>query len=70
MENFKTKIEKAEGSVYVDVGFWGGVIPGNQVNIETLFSINYFMMIITFFSARIIKLGECRSSWIQVFFMS
>lgn len=28
----KTKIKKAENNVYVDVAFWGGVIPGNQVN--------------------------------------
>ena len=30
---FKTKIEAAQGKLNVDVGFWGGVVPGNQVSI-------------------------------------
>lgn len=31
LKNLKTKATAATGNVYVDVGFWGGVIPGNQV---------------------------------------
>jgi allantoinase len=30
VENFNTKIKAAEGQCYVDVGFYGGVIPGNE----------------------------------------
>ncbi|KAL0893834.1 hypothetical protein ABMA27_013958 [Loxostege sticticalis] len=30
IKNLKTKASSAKGNVYVDVGFWGGVIPGNQ----------------------------------------
>ncbi|XP_044732401.1 allantoinase, mitochondrial-like [Chrysoperla carnea] len=30
IENFNTKLKAAEGKNYVDLGFWGGVIPGNQ----------------------------------------
>ncbi|XP_041977126.1 allantoinase-like [Aricia agestis] len=30
VENLKIKAESAKGNVYVDVGFWGGVIVGNQ----------------------------------------
>ncbi len=28
-EGFRAKVEAARGQCYVDVGFWGGVIPGN-----------------------------------------
>uniref|UniRef100_A0A1Y1KB19 Amidohydrolase-related domain-containing protein n=1 Tax=Photinus pyralis TaxID=7054 RepID=A0A1Y1KB19_PHOPY len=31
LHNFKQKLKAAQGKVYVDVAFWGGVIPGNQV---------------------------------------
>ncbi|KAG0142519.1 hypothetical protein CROQUDRAFT_67107 [Cronartium quercuum f. sp. fusiforme G11] len=30
VHNFKEKIEAAKGQCRVDVGFWGGVIPGNE----------------------------------------
>ncbi|XP_026514918.1 allantoinase, mitochondrial-like [Terrapene carolina triunguis] len=30
LENFDDKLQSAEGQCYVDVAFWGGVIPGNQ----------------------------------------
>ncbi|KAF2895691.1 hypothetical protein ILUMI_10471 [Ignelater luminosus] len=30
VQNFMTKIQAATGKTYVDVAFWGGVIPGNQ----------------------------------------
>ena len=31
MENFKEKLDSAREKCWIDVGFWGGVIPGNQV---------------------------------------
>lgn len=31
LENLNIKAKEAFGRVFVDVGFWGGVIPGNQV---------------------------------------
>lgn len=32
-ENLKAKARVAQTKSFVDVGFWGGVIPGNQVTI-------------------------------------
>ncbi|RUS30779.1 hypothetical protein BC938DRAFT_478974 [Jimgerdemannia flammicorona] len=34
--NFDLKLEAAKGQCYVDVGFWGGVIPGNQDDLRPL----------------------------------
>lgn len=31
VSNFNEKIEASKGQCRVDVGFWGGVIPGNEV---------------------------------------
>ncbi|XP_063620311.1 allantoinase-like [Cydia splendana] len=36
VEYLKTKASSAKGNVYVDVGFWGGVIPGNQDSLKDL----------------------------------
>ncbi|XP_075969521.1 allantoinase-like [Anticarsia gemmatalis] len=36
IENLKTKATSAKGNVYVDVGFWGGVIPGNEDSLRDL----------------------------------
>ncbi|XP_034840236.1 allantoinase-like isoform X1 [Maniola hyperantus] len=36
LENLKTKVKSASGHVYVDVGFWGGVIVGNQDSLRDL----------------------------------
>ncbi|XP_077291672.1 allantoinase [Arctopsyche grandis] len=36
LKNLITKTEEAEGTVYVDVAFWGGVIPGNQDDLLSL----------------------------------
>uniref|UniRef100_A0A2A4K6D3 allantoinase n=1 Tax=Heliothis virescens TaxID=7102 RepID=A0A2A4K6D3_HELVI len=36
IENLKTKASAAEGNVYVDVGFWGGVIVGNDDSLRDL----------------------------------
>lgn len=36
LENLKTKASAAKGNVYVDVGFWGGVIPGNEESLQDL----------------------------------
>lgn len=29
LDNFKTKLQAAQNQCWVDVGFWGGIIPGN-----------------------------------------
>ncbi|KIY50345.1 allantoinase [Fistulina hepatica ATCC 64428] len=34
--NLKTKREAAAGQCYVDVAFWGGVVPGNQKHLKPL----------------------------------
>lgn len=36
LENLKIKAKEANGRVFVDVGFWGGVIPGNQKELWAL----------------------------------
>ncbi|XP_068136750.1 allantoinase, mitochondrial-like isoform X2 [Hyperolius riggenbachi] len=36
VSNFNTKLQAAEGQCYVDVAFWGGVIPDNQVELVPL----------------------------------
>lgn len=33
----QAKLEAAEGQCFVDVGFWGGVIPGNNADLAPLF---------------------------------
>ena len=35
---FEAKLASARGRVHVDVGFWGGVVPGNVVELEGLAS--------------------------------
>jgi allantoinase len=35
-EAFRQKIRAAEGRCHVDVGFWGGVVPGNAGQLEAL----------------------------------
>lgn len=35
-ENLKIKVKEAYGKTFVDVAFWGGVIPGNQVYIAII----------------------------------
>lgn len=37
LENFKEKLAAARGECSVDVGFWGGVVPGNTAELQTLF---------------------------------
>jgi allantoinase len=32
VENLTIKRNAAQGQCWTDVGFWGGVIPGNEVN--------------------------------------
>lgn len=36
VENLETKRKAAQGQCHTDVGFWGGVIPGNEVSDSTL----------------------------------
>jgi allantoinase len=35
---FNAKLEAARGQCYVDVGFWGGVVPGNMPELAALFT--------------------------------
>jgi allantoinase len=37
LESFKTKLEDARGNCFVDVGFWGGVVPGNTSELAPMF---------------------------------
>lgn len=36
VKNFEEKLTSAEGNIFVDVGFWGGVVPGNTVGIKQI----------------------------------
>lgn len=36
MANLKSKTTAARGKIYVDVGFWGGIVPGNSGELEEL----------------------------------
>ena len=35
-EALELKIAAAQGKLYVDVGFWGGVVPGNEDDLESM----------------------------------
>src|SRR2546421_8894177 len=37
LENFREKLAAADGKCSVDVGFWGGVVPGNTAELQPLF---------------------------------
>ena len=37
LAGFKTKLETARGDCFVDVGFWGGVVPGNTGELALMF---------------------------------
>jgi allantoinase len=37
LEGFKTKLEDARGNCFVDVAFWGGVVPGNTAELAPMF---------------------------------
>lgn len=37
LAGFQTKLKSARGQCYVDVGFWGGIVPGNTRELEPLF---------------------------------
>jgi allantoinase len=36
LEAFEAKLRAGEGQLHVDVGFWGGVVPGNTPHLEPL----------------------------------
>lgn len=36
MANLQTKINVARPKIYTNCGFWGGVIPGNEKNLEEM----------------------------------
>ena len=38
LDGFKTKLETARGDCFVDVGFWGGVVPGNTAELAPMFA--------------------------------
>ncbi|HZM98185.1 MAG TPA: allantoinase AllB [Pyrinomonadaceae bacterium] len=37
LSGFQTKLETAAGNCFVDVGFWGGVVPGNTAELAPMF---------------------------------
>lgn len=41
--NFRDKLREATGKCFVDTAFWGGVIPGNQVERNSLDKMNTFL---------------------------
>ena len=41
-EAFRLKAESARGKLVVDVGFWGGVVPGNTPEVEPLWQAGVF----------------------------
>src|SRR3974390_239812 len=42
VEALQTKVEAARGQCWVDVGFWGGVIPGNAGEVRRLWEAGCF----------------------------
>src|SRR6516225_4926524 len=36
MAAFREKVSTAEGQLWVDTGFWGGIVPGNAVDLNSL----------------------------------
>jgi allantoinase len=38
LAGFKTKLDTAKNDCYVDVGFWGGVVPGNTPELAGMFT--------------------------------
>ena len=38
LENFYAKLEAAQGQCWVDIGFWGGLVPGNIPELRRLFA--------------------------------
>ncbi|HEX5889186.1 MAG TPA: allantoinase AllB [Pyrinomonadaceae bacterium] len=38
LAGFKTKLETAKNDCFVDVGFWGGVVPGNTSELAPMFA--------------------------------
>ena len=42
VEVFRAKVAAAEGRLAVDVGFWGGVVPGNTAELRALYEAGVF----------------------------
>lgn len=38
LTDFKTKLETASNNCFIDVGFWGGVVPGNTIELAPMFA--------------------------------
>lgn len=41
-DSLRLKAERAQGRIMVDVGFWGGVVPGNTAELERLWDAGVF----------------------------
>jgi allantoinase len=42
MAAFREKVSTAEGQLWVDTGFWGGIVPGNAVDLNSLWEAGCF----------------------------
>ena len=42
VQNYEAKLQAARGKCYVDVGFWGGIVPGNTAELRPLFERRVF----------------------------
>lgn len=60
MDGLKQKVEAARGRVHVDVGFWGGVVPGNRSELPELADAGVFG-----FKAFMINSGVAEFDWMQ-----
>lgn len=60
MDALKQKVEAARGRVHVDVGFWGGVVPGNRSELPELADAGVFG-----FKAFMINSGVAEFDWMQ-----
>lgn len=38
VENLLVKQEATQGKLYTDIGFWGGIIPGNESELKSMLS--------------------------------
>lgn len=46
VENLKVKASTAKEEIFIDVAFWGGIIPGNEVYYK-LFLISIYLKILS-----------------------
>lgn len=60
LEALKAKAEAARGRVHVDVGFWGGVVPGNRSDVPAMLDGGVFG-----FKCFMINSGVAEFDWVQ-----